>query len=118
MKSPLVLSCICIAAISRISGFQPVSNRRAVTTVLRLPNTLLRAIDDDQQRMSPTEIIIENERRAPDDQIPLNSGGIIEDIEDNSDRYPINLPSPLLLASSILLVIVSTGKMNSRYFAS
>ena len=72
----------------------------------------LRASDDESssntEKLSPTEIILENEKRGPNDQLPLETSSI-PDNDDNSSRYPLNFPSPLLLSSSILLSIVSTG---------
>lgn len=63
--------------------------------------------DDDSETkpMTPTEIIME-QRRNPDFVPPSQQKAV----EEQEARYPLNVPSPLLLASSIFLAIVSTGK--------
>jgi hypothetical protein len=50
------------------------------------------------------------EEPAPVERAAITSASSTDAVEDGGASYPINLPSPLLLATSMVLAISSTGK--------
>lgn len=68
-----------------------------------------------QRELSPTELILETERMDPATRAVVEAAAKKRAQESNllgevvEKKYPIDLPSPLLLASSMILAIVSTG---------
>jgi hypothetical protein len=80
------------------------------TAIIRLLSSSNKNNDDTTTKpMSPTEIIIEK-RMNPNFVPPGQS----ETEEMAPNKYPLDLPSPILLATSILLAIVSTGACYSK----
>lgn len=63
--------------------------------------------DSVEKPMTPTEIIME-QRRNPN-FVPPTTNQQLSTNEEEQPQYPLNVPSPILLASSIFLAIVSTG---------
>ena len=64
--------------------------------------------------LTPTERILENEKlgaaeRAIVEAAVAKRNEATTGSSSNSNKYPLDLPSPLLLATSIVLAIASTG---------
>jgi hypothetical protein len=82
------------------------SNSRAV---------LLFATDEEseqpqQRELTPTERILENEKLDPATRAVVEAAAKRNSAsEDVEQKYPIDLPSPILLATSMVLAIASTG---------
>jgi hypothetical protein len=62
--------------------------------------------------MTPTERILANEKMDAATRAVVEAAAKRQAAENGSaeSKYPIDLPSPILLASSMILAIVSTGK--------
>jgi hypothetical protein len=62
--------------------------------------------------MTPTERILANEKLDAATRAVVEAAAKRQAAENGSAeaKYPIDLPSPILLASSMVLAIVSTGK--------
>lgn len=69
--------------------------------------------DPRPREMTPTERILENEKLDPATRAVVEAAQRKADAAaksaDTKKSYPIDLPSPLLLATSMLLAIASTG---------
>jgi hypothetical protein len=78
-------------------------NGGSTAAIIRLLSSSNNNDDTTTKPMSPTEIIIEK-RMNPNFVPPGQS-----ETEGTPNKYPLDLPSPILLATSILLAIVSTG---------
>jgi hypothetical protein len=72
-------------------------------------------IPSNIQEMSPTELILTTERMDPTTRAVVEAAKQKQQQQqqqnetDTVAKYPIDLPSPLLLASSMVLAIISTG---------
>jgi len=68
--------------------------------------------EDDKQpavKLSTTEKILENEKKGKNTSAASYDIKKLEEKRERKD-YPIDLPSPILLAASMVLAISSTGK--------
>lgn len=72
----------------------------------------------DERELTPTERILENEKLDPATRAVVEAAVKRKQVVDlEPKKYPIDLPSPILLATSMILAIVSTGTLkNSATF--
>jgi len=91
---------------------------------------VLRAKDDDTAddepaaaaALTPTERILENEKLGAAERKIVEAAAAKRDAalagdDDAAQKYPVDLPSPILLGTSILLAIVSTGTLSLAILA-
>mmetsp|Transcript_1429 Transcript_1429/g.3226 ORF Transcript_1429/g.3226 Transcript_1429/m.3226 type:complete len:172 (-) Transcript_1429:474-989(-) len=115
MKSIFTPFLVALALSSSAAAFSPVIPSRIVRTSSPCTRDSIQLLlsspsDDDQQGTSPVADL-------PDDiPAPVNAASVTTEskavaVEENttSSSYPINLPSPILLSSSMVLAIAATG---------
>jgi hypothetical protein len=114
--SVLLLLVIACSLAARCSGFLPKHAQQQRLSIfyerarLAMPGSSYHSttrIQAEQQEQG-NDILVENivGKNSKDEFEPTTDSKQ----EEESSRYPINLPSPILLASSMILAIASTGK--------
>ena len=87
------------------AGLPPLPSTTATTTITTNTNSL--------SDLSPTEFILATEKMDPTTRAVVEAARKKQLDGDNTDAeersYPIDLPSPVLLASSMIFAIISTG---------
>mmetsp|Transcript_17334 Transcript_17334/g.39709 ORF Transcript_17334/g.39709 Transcript_17334/m.39709 type:complete len:160 (+) Transcript_17334:98-577(+) len=98
---------IICALVATSAAFSPVLSPRGIISAPRplLSTSGLSATGDDESDLPPLPSAAS---AAPIEQ---TKPAVQSSTEEEAASYPLNFPSPLLLASSILLTIASTGSL-------
>ena len=97
---------LCAFLVANSAAFSPAVSRGVISAPTRTLRYELGATGDDESDLPPLPSAAS---AAPIEQPKPKA--VESPIEEEVASYPLNFPSPLLLASSILLTIASTGSL-------